>query len=62
MEALSDLHARIRACKRMPSAPVHEYIYLALTTGNAIILLHKNQLLRWLKPKSVTSWRKVAPH
>jgi hypothetical protein len=50
MEALSDLHAHIRGCKRDSSTSFHQYIYLALTTGCVMIMLHKNQLLRWLKP------------
>jgi hypothetical protein len=63
MEALSDLHAHICACKRMPSTSVHEYIYLALTTGCVIILLHKNQLLRWLASPSLLRFgTRVAPH
>jgi hypothetical protein len=50
MEALSELDAHMRACQRVQSTSFHKYIYLVLITGCGIILLHKNQLLRRLKP------------
>jgi hypothetical protein len=50
MKARTELHAHTRAFKRMQSTSFHQYIYLALITSSGITMLHKNQLLRWLKP------------